>query len=297
MKGSILVVAAIIAVQMSAAYAKNEAKPFQASAELGVLNGKAKMNESINGKNTLNLNANIKNAPIAKFGFKWEFVENAHLNFSAMHNLAKKRSDLKMDIRDPVNDQFIMQLNRTSSQLKRAYNWDLNVDYQFLNEPDYQVGAMLGVQQSLYNWKAKGGVLRLNNQVLGISPNSSIFEMEQKYTNLYLGVFGRYQVEQFELSSSVKYSPWVKGSNEVKNLNTGAKVDKTSANNAKQYAFMLNAAYEVMPDLKVFAEYDWEKFSKANKSGKTRVNGNRADLHQSFENQNSTLSVGVKYSF
>lgn len=293
MKVKILFIATVVATQFTLAHAQTTDKAFQVSAELGVLNSKSNLNSVVNDFKDAQIKAETRNAPIAKVNLAWNFLEHASLNLSAMHNIGAKGSNFKVN----ALEDFLIG-NYSNSKLQKAYAVDLNLGYAFFEQEDLTLSAILGVRQDLFNWKAQGGTIRIDKgSELNIRKDAKLFDFEQKFTGAYLGLQGQYKINQFEINSAVKFSPYVKTKAGIKKLNTGAQDINSSLDNAKHYSFMLNTAYEIMPDLKLFGEYNWDKYSWASDEIDTRINGIKVENSVKSDNQNSSISAGIQYSF
>lgn len=293
MKAKILFIATVAATQFTMTHAQTTDQAFQASAELGVLNSKSSLNTVVNDLKDAEINAKTSNAPIAKLNLNWNFLEHASLNLSAMHNIGAKESNVKANsIVDSVMGNY------SKSKLQKAYAVDLNLGYAFFEHEALALSAIVGIQQDLFNWQAQGGTVRINKgNELKVRDGAKLFNFEQKYNSAYLGLQGQYKVDQFEITSAVKFSPYVKTKVALKNFNTGVQDINFSLDKAKHYGFMLNTAYEVVPNLKVFGEYNWDKFSRASDEVDSRINGKKVENSVKSDNQNSSITAGLKYSF
>lgn len=293
MKAKILFIATIVATQFTLTNAQTADQGFQLSAELGVLNSESSFNSVINGLKDAQIKAKTSNAPIAKVNFNWNFLEHASLNLSAMHNIGDKGSSIKSS----VLDNFMIS-NNTNSKLQKAYAVDLNFGYAFLERDALALSAIVGLQQDFFNWKAQGGTLRFNQgKNLNIRNDVKLYNFEQKYSSAYVGLLGQYKVNQFEMSSAIKFSPYVNTKVTLNNFYASSQDFNFSLDKAKHYGFMLNTAYEVVPNLKVFGEYNWDKFSRASDEVDSRVNGKKVENSVKSDNQNSSITAGLKYSF
>ena len=121
-----------------------------ASINLGTLSGEAKervYDDTQGGRKLSQLNWNYNSAPIIKASIEWDLMKRLSLGFSGwrtLHSTAGKMDDY--DWLNAAQQQWTHHSYHSDTDLKHAYEIDLNLKYWLFNQPSWRFGLMAGYQ-------------------------------------------------------------------------------------------------------------------------------------------------------
>lgn len=104
-----------------------------------------------------------------------------------------------------------------ATRLNFANQFDLNMTGWFLKEQNYQLGAVLGYQETRFSWLAKGGYYSYDNgaDIGDIPHGQKVIGYQQKFSAPYLGLSGKYIYHDFDIIAQFKYSAREKGKAQI----------------------------------------------------------------------------------
>ena len=297
------------------AQAQNTGGPFSinvdpssvaASTSLGWLHGEAKeyVYDGDSGRKISQLKWKINNTAIIKGDISWDTFSWLTLNAKGWSSLGS--SGAKMDDYDWLNDNqshWTGWSHSPDTHLNYANEYDLNSKLWLLKRPDYKIGAVLGYQQTRFSWTAFGGRYQYDNGTrLGeFPPGVRGIGYQQKFSMPYVGLNGSYRFRDFEFSTLLKYSSWVKArDNDEHYMRSLTFRDKSQ--NANYYSAAVNAGYYVTPNAKVFTEFTWNKYARG-KGGTQiidRTSGEKEHIGgdvAGIENTSYSVTAGLEYRF
>lgn len=123
---------------------------------------------------------------------------------------------------------------------------------------------------------------------------------KQKFKTPYLGFGLNYNYNKFELATEFKYSKWVR-SNDNDERYVVNKTSKSSAKNSKFYGANINVGYNISKNLKIFTEFNYNKFSHAladiTTLDKDKGTKEKDKDGAGLSNKHSQITIGISYEF
>ncbi|MER2495439.1 omptin family outer membrane protease [Vibrio neptunius] len=286
--------------------AADDANNVTLEGSFGVLNGSSTelVYSSSTGRKLSQLDWEIHNVPIIKLGAAWDVNDKWTLTGSFWSVLTDD-GDAHMEDRDWLNANQSSPTDISISpdtKLRDAHEIDINAIYWLLSQSNYKVGALAGYQYNLFKWDGIGGTYSYNNGAnVGSFPNVVGIDYKQEFSVLYLGLAGEYTLDKSDFGAQLKWSPWVNATDVDHHNRRDLTFYEQSDFNSDFLSLSLNYGYKFTPSMKLYAEYVYTKYSEAradttivnNSTGVTSFVANGAGL----DNQNSTISVGLKYTF
>ncbi|MBC8954559.1 omptin family outer membrane protease [Xenorhabdus sp. PB62.4] len=273
------------------------------STSLGWLSGQS--NEYVYSPNTGNKNSElnwiIKNTTIIKGDLSWDALSHLTLNARGWTTLSSGNG--KMDDYDwsnPNQSKWTHWSHHENTKLNSASEFDLNLKGWVLKQPNYKLGGVLGYQQTEFSWTATGGRADYNNQVSELE-NKPIITYQQKFNMPYMGLAGQYRYQDFEFNTLLKFSPWVQAKDKDEHILRHSTY-KTKINQSRYYAIAVDAGYYITPNMKIFSEFSWNKFTNSKKGNIEATDHSNRSSHTysnagGMSNTHYTISAGVQYRF
>jgi len=200
----------------------------------------------------------------------------------------------------------VHQSNHPNTNLNAANEFDISLKGWFLAESNYRLGAMVGYKESRYSFKATGGTYYYTDETTGL-PFSGSFPVDsivsgykQRFQMPYIGLTGHYRYENVEFSGTLKYSGWVKSSDNDEHYRINSTF-RSKADHQNSYSLAASVGYYLTPGTKIYLEGVWNRTT--NKKGNLVVNNNSEDTSISaknssgIENDSIMTTAGLKYSF
>lgn len=277
---------------------------------LGTLSGKTKervYEPDEGGRKVSQLNWKYNNAAIVKGSLDWDVMPWVSVGASGWTTIASRGGYMDdTDWVDENQDGWTDQSKHPNTRLNYANQFDLNVKGWLLNEPTYRLGVMAGYQESRYSFNSTGGSYNYTDEDTGLPDigdfpaGATVIGYKQRFKMPYIGLVGVYRYERYEFGGAVKYSGWVRSSDNDEHYNTGTTF-KSQVNNQNYYSVAANAGYYLTPNAKVYVEGVWNRIT--NKKGNTSINNSAEGISESItnasgiENYNFMTTVGLKYAF
>ena len=247
------------------------------------------------------LNWQINSAPIVKGEINVDFLPwlTGNVNGWSTMDTGKAKMD-DYDWMNPSQSKWTHWSHHEDTDLNNAYNLDLNLRGWFLQSQQYKIGLTGGYQQEQFDFSAKGGCYQYANGLYsGCFQNGlAMIDYQQNFEATYLGLTGKYLMNNLELNATVKFSPWVHSSD----IDEHYARNLTFTEESLQSTFSsvsVGAGYFLSPFSQVFVEAAYNQFS--NGKADTVINDNNGDYFlinnsAGLGNTNYTLALGLKYA-
>lgn len=279
------------------------------SSSLGYLGGESKEYVYEEGRQISRLDWKMKNAAIIKMEANYDVLSWLSVNAAGWTTLSSGSGQMNdFDWQDAKSSKATDR-SYSSATLNEANEYNLSVRGWFLNAENYKAGVIAGYQVTRFSMTAKNGTYdhagsdANDDYDPSATRDRGTFELnkplagyKQTYRTPYIGLIGKYAVNDFEFSGLLKYSHWAKAKDNDNHYLTGA-TSTNEGRNAELWAAQVEAGYWVTPRTKVFTEGTYTYYP--NKHGKARQWG--SDGYQEvnggsgMQNRNWTISAGVQY--
>lgn len=274
---------------------------FSINAAAGYLGGES--NEYVYdemGRKLSELNWKINGAAIIKGEVNVDFLPWLTGNARGWSTLDSSNALMDdYDWMNPAQSGWTDWSHHPDTDLNYANNMDFNLRGWFLQKPNYKLGATAGYEQSSFDFLAKGGCYQYNNGLYtGCFANSEpMIGYQQTFETVYLGLTGKYLVNNFELNATVKYGPWVQA-NDVDQHFARNLVFNESGENSNFSSVTVAAGYHVNPRAKVFFEAAFNQFTngKADMELNNGIDTYFINNAAGLGNNNYVLALGVQYT-
>lgn len=277
---------------------------------LGSLSGKTKervYDPDAGGHKNSQLNWKYSNAAIIKGAIDWNIMPWLSVGASGWSTLAGRGGYMDdTDWQDKNKKAWTDQSKHPDTRLHYANEFDINIKGWLFNEPAYRFGVMAGYQESRYSFNASGGSYDYTDEDTGLPDigkfpaGKTVIGYKQRFKIPYVGLVGDYRYERFEFGGSVKYSGWVRASDNDEHYLTNTTF-RAEIKRQTFYALSANAGYYVTPNAKVYIEGAWSRTmnKKGSLSAHNYTSKERSDAANTsgIEGYNTTMTVGLKYRF
>lgn len=290
-------------VESNAANYSSNALSFGAS--LGILSGEA--HEYVYYPGTSHklsqLDWRIKNAGIISGELNYNFLNWLSINGKGWITLTKNNAAMDdYDWFNPYQTSWTDWSHHENTQLKYANELDLSLRAWLLQKQDYKLGLAAGYQRDSFSWQANGGCYQYGNGTkTGCFPNNEPgIGYQQKFSTPYVGLVGKYWINNFEFNAFFKFSNWVSARDHDEHYARNLTFNEWG-NNSRYYAATINSGYFVTENTKIFVEASFNHYSNAradteaidNDTGEYDYGNDSASL----SNKNYTVSLGLQYLF
>ncbi|KTD70101.1 MULTISPECIES: omptin family outer membrane protease [Legionella] len=275
------------------------------SASLGILSGKAHEYVYYSGTESKlsQLDWRIKNAAIINAEFNYDFLAWFSVNGRGWTTLAKSKSVMDdYDWFNPYQESWTDWSHHENTHLNYANELDLGLRAWLMQQQDYKLGLAAGYQWSSFSWRAKGGCYQYNNGAYTgcFASDQPGIGYQQKFSTPYVGLAGKYFINNFEFNALLKYSNWVAARDHDEHYDRNLTFYERG-NNFTYYAATLNSGYFVTPQAKVFVEASYNHYS--NGRADTEIIDNDTGKHgyeddsAGISNKNYSIALGMQYRF
>lgn len=282
---------------------------FSLTSSLGYMGGESKEYVYNEGKLLSRLDWKIKNSAILKMEANYDLLPWLSVNAAGWTSLASGSGHLNDYDWQDSNSTAYTDSSSSSATLNEANEYDLSLRGWILNAENYKAGVIAGYQESRFSLTARNGTYDYagtdgNNNYNPNAPrdqgtfplNKPLVGYKQTYRAPYIGLIGKYSVNDFEFNALAKYSHWVDAKDNDNHYMTGA-TSATNTSSAELWAGQIDAGYWVTSQAKVFTEANYTYYP--NKKGKIEQWDN--DGYQSasngggIQNRNWTFTAGLQY--
>lgn len=277
---------------------------FSINGAIGTLGGEA--NEYVytdSGEKLSQLNWKIKSASVIKGEMNYDMLPWLTANLNGWSTFKKGTGVMDdYDWLNPLQKQWTHWSHHENTELRYANDVDVNLRAWLLQDSYYKLGVMAGYEINDFRFLAKGGCFQMyNGRNSGcFSYNLPVIGYEQSFSTPYLGLNGKYLVNDFELNAIIKVSPLAQA-RDVDDHYLRDLTFKEYNQSSQFYSASFAAGYYVTPEVKVFADATYNRYMKG--KADTQVLDHRLGIVEYFENaagianKNYVLSLGVQYRF
>lgn len=275
------------------------------STSLGVLSGKA--HEYVYNQKTdtklSQLNWRIKNAAIINGELNYDVLTWLSINGRGWITLAKNKAAMDdYDWLNPYQETWTDWSHHENTHLNYANELDLNFKAWLMQNENYKLGLAAGYQWSSFSWRASGGCYQYNSGTdMGCFPDNQLgIGYQQKFRTPYVGLAGKYFINNFEFIALLKYSGWVSARDHDEHYARNLTF-KEYGSNSRYYAATINSGYHVTRNAKIFVEASYNHYS--NGRADTEVIDNDTGEHfyendsAGLSNKNYSVALGLQYLF
>ncbi|TQO04914.1 UNVERIFIED_ORG: omptin [Citrobacter freundii] len=276
---------------------------------LGALSGKTKerVYDPVGGRKVSQLDWKYSNAAIIKGAINWDLMPRVSVGAAGWTTLGSRGGYMiDQDWLDASNPgTWTHESRHPNTRLNYANEFDLNIKGWLLNEADYKLGLMAGYQESRYSFNATGGTYiysegGFRNEIGSFPDGKKGIGYKQRFKMPYIGLAGSYRYDDFEFSGALKYSGWVRTSDNDEHY-LRETTFRSKVKNQNYYSVAVNAGYYITPNAKVYVEGTWNRVT--NKKGDMSIydrtdNTSGYDKNNAgIENYNLMTTAGFKYYF
>ncbi len=303
----------IMAALSGTAYAESaqfvpdfSSESFSVATSVGMLSGKSKelVYDTGSARKISQLDWKIKNVAIVKGDLSWDAYSFLTLNARGWTSLASGSGHMDdYDWQSSSQSSWTDHSSHPNTDVNFANEYDLNIKGWFLQGDEYRVGAVAGYQETRFSWTAYGGSYNYSNGAfVGDFPRGARgIGYSQRFSMPYVGLVGRYRINDFEFNALFKFSDWVSAhDNDEHYMRDLTFREKTS--NSRYYGATLDAGYYLTQHAKVFAEFSYSKYEEG--KGGTQMIDTTSGQSASFggdaagiSNKNYTVTLGLQYRF
>ncbi|QLZ67721.1 outer membrane protease PgtE [Legionella sp. PC1000] len=275
------------------------------STSVGILSGKA--NEYVYNQETdtklSQLNWRIKNAVIINGELNYDFLTWLSINGKGWITLAKNKAAMDdYDWLNPYQETWTDWSHHENTHLNYANEVDLNLRTWLMQNEYYKLGVVAGYQWSSFSWRAIGGCYQYNSgSNTGCFPGNQLgIGYQQKFRTPYVGLAGKYFINNFEFNALLKYSDWVSARDHDEHYARNLTF-KEQGNNSRYYAATINSGYHVTRNAKIFVEASYNHYSNGRADTEIIDNDTGAHFYESdsagLSNKNYSVALGLQYLF
>ncbi|MCC5015940.1 MULTISPECIES: omptin family outer membrane protease [unclassified Legionella] len=275
------------------------------SASLGSLSGKSQeyVYDSESGRKMSQLDWRIKNAPIVNGEVNYDFLSWLSLNGRGWVTLGKSKTTMDdYDWLDPFQSNWTDWSHHENTHLNYGNELDLNLRAWIMQKQNYKLGLVAGYQRNSYSWRAVGGCYQYENgSEIGCFVNDDGgIGYQQKFNTPYVGLSGKYVINNFEFNALLKFSDWANAQDRDEHYSRGLTF-KERGQNSKFYSATIDAGYHFTQSTKLFAAASYNHYSKglADTEIIDNMTGERAYFNNAagISNKSYILSLGIQYLF
>ncbi|WP_419419920.1 omptin family outer membrane protease [Legionella sp. D16C41] len=274
------------------------------NAALGRLSGEA--HEYVYEENSNNkisqLNWKINSALIAKAEINYDLKPWLTLNGKGFTTLAKGNGLMDdYDWLNPNQFHWTHWSHHDDTHLSYAKGMDLNLQAWIFHSANYKFGVLGGYERNSFSFNAKGGCYQYANgrDVGCFAANEPGIGYRQTFSTPYLGLAGKYTVNNFELNLLLKASNWVNSKDNDEHYARNLTF-KEWGNGAKYHSITLNTGYYFTRNMKLFAEASYTRYgnTKADTQIRDNTSGIKAYIPNSagLDNKNYMVALGLQYT-
>ena len=138
------------------------------------------------------------------------------------------------------------------------------------------------------------------NETGSLPDKIKVIGYKQHFKIPYVGLTGNYRYDNFEFGGALKYSGWVRGSDNDEHY-VRQTTFRSKVKNQNYYSVAVNAGYYITPEAKLYIEGVWSRLT--NKKGDTSLydrSDNTSEYNNNgagIENYNFITTAGLKYTF
>lgn len=276
------------------------------SASAGLLGGKSHemVYDADTGRKISQLDWKIKNIAILKGDVVWDTHSFLTLNARGWTSLASGSG--YMDDYDWLNDNQSSWTHHSShprTNVNYANEYDLNMKGWIFQNENYRAGIIAGYQETRFSWTATGGSYNYNNgENTGNFPvGERAIGYSQRFSMPYIGLVGRYRINDIEFNALLKFSDWVRARDNDEHY-MRALTFREKSPHSRYYGTSVDAGYYLTSNAKVFAEFTYSQYEEGKASTKIIDNNSGESAYvggdsAGISNKNYIITAGLQYWF
>lgn len=192
--------------------------------------------------------------------------------------------------------------HHSNTDLKYANEFDFYAYFPVLDIKSigFTFAPLVGYKQTRFSWAAYGG-WGIYTGTYWTSPDDELgISYNQKFKNPYAGLNINYKKSHLEVNSDLKYSKWVKASDQDKH-HLRTLHFKENAEDMEYYGFNVNLGYNFKSGIKLFGEFTLDRYEheiadtwvRDTSTGTVQTSTNDAGI----KNKYYSLMLGLAYKF
>lgn len=206
------------------------------------------------------MNWDIKQAPTLHLGLTFHPREWLSLDLLGWTRIAKGDGHMKdYDWQSDEHADWSHFSDHPDTRVNTAWQAELAATAWAFKREDLALGIMFGYQRSQFGWQARGGRYNYSSSdgyrdLSGEIPaGMKGITYEQRYDTPYVGLAGRYTLQDWTLESRFKYSQWGKASDFDKHHLRDLTFAGDHGNKGRMQSLAVALSYHVNPQLSVKA--------------------------------------------
>lgn len=256
------------------------------------------------GHKNSELNWKSHNAAIIRGNLGWDIIPRLSVNLSGWTTLAHGSGQMDdYDWLDSNQAHWTEWSTWPAARLNYANQFAISITGWLLQQPEYQLGATLGYQQTRISWQAQGGSYSYDNGAdIGSFPrNERAAGYQQRFSAPWLGIAGQYRYKKIELNALVKYSPLTTAHDNDEHY-TSADTFRVKTRRGDYWSASMDAGYYLTPQVKVLTAFNWEVY-RQNRGQIQWINYDDHISESSDKNdgglshKNYSITAGLQYQF
>lgn len=278
---------------------------------MGLLSGTAeeKAYDLYDGKKISQLNWDIKQATTLHLGLAYHPLEWLSFNVGGWTRVTGSNSHMEdYDWLGDDGDDWSDYSNHPDTRLNQAWQAEVSATAWAIKRDDLALGVMAGYQRNQFAWESRGGSYIYSSEegyrdLYGkILEELKVISYQQTYDTPYVGLVGRYTLQDWTLESRFKYSQWVKAGDYDQHYLRDLTFTGKHGNSGRMQSLAVALTYRVDSDFSVRAGIDYQVYAEAKgnvvvrhvPSGESERSGNNAS---SQAVRTIVSNVAVSYRF
>lgn len=242
------------------------------SVGMGLLTGKAeeKAYDTDDGEKISQLNWDIKQATTLHLGLAYHPLDWLSLNLAGWTRVAGGNSHMKdYDWLGDEGEGWSDYSTHPDTRLHKAWQAEVSATAWAFKNENLALGVMAGFQRSELGWESRGGRYTYSSEGNYRDRNGKFLDdvkviaYQQTYDTPYVGLVGRYTLQDWTLESHFKYSQWVKARDFDNHYLRDVTFAGNHGNSGRMQSLAMALSYRVDPQLSVKAGFDYQVYSEA----------------------------------
>ena len=244
----------------------------EVSVGMGVLSGKAeeKAYDGETGEKISQLDWDIKQATTLHLGLTYYPLEWLSLDVGGWTRVAGGNSHMKdYDWMGDEGEGWSHYSDHPDTRLDKAWQAEASATAWALKRDDLALGVMIGYQRSQLGWESRGGRYTYSSEgdyrddTGAFLRDTKVIGYQQTYDTPYVGLVGRYTLQDWTLESRFKYSQWVKGKSYDQHYLRDLTFTGNNGNSGQMQSLSVALTYRVDPQLSIKAGIDYQVYAEA----------------------------------
>lgn len=281
------------------------------SVGMGLLSGHAeeKVYDPYDGEKISQLNWDIKQATTLHLGLTYHPLEWLSLDVGGWTRVAGGNSHMKdYDWLGDEGEGWSHYSDHPDTRLNKAWQAEVSATVWALKRDDLALGVTAGYQRSQLGWESSGGRYTYSSegdyrdQTGAFLKDEKLIGYQQTYDTPYIGLVGRYTLQDWTLESRFKYSQWVKARDYDQHYLRDLTFTGNHGNSGQMQSLALALTYRVDPQLSIKAGFEYQVHAEA--KGGTLIKHQPSGQSQNVDGDSSSQasrtllsSMALTYQF